>query len=112
MRHVMTSAQIQKVRGNLAALQAMLNQPAAGRGDEAALLEFRRLCWAALLLVDDAECQQQIDLLVQYAKELFRGGEAAEGTKCKLEATIVACSARLDAVESGYGKRWRDLRAA
>ena len=112
MRHVMTSSHIQKVRGNLAALQAMLNQRAAGHRDEASLLEFRRLCWAALLLVNDRECQQHIDLLVQYAKELFRGGEAADGVKGKLEATIVACSARLDAIEGGYGKRWRDLRAA
>ena len=112
MRHVMTSSHIQKVRRNLAALQAMLTQRPAGRSDEASLLEFRRLCWAALLVVDDPECQQQIDLLVQYSKELFGGSESAEDMKCKLEATIVACSARLDAVESGYGKRWRDLRAA
>ena len=112
MRHVMTSSQLQKVRANLAALQAMLNQRPAGRSDEAALLEFRRLCWGALLVVADPECQQQIDLLVQYAKELFSGSEAADAMKCKLEATIAACSARLDAVERGYGKRWRDLRAA
>jgi len=112
MRHVMTSSQLQKVRANLAALQALLDQRPARRSDEAPLLEFRRLCWGALLVVDDAECQQQIDLLVQYAKELFGGSGAAEGIKGKLEATIVACNARLDAVESGYGKRWRDLRAA
>ena len=111
MRHVMTSNQIQKARSYLAALQATVNKRFAGRADEDALLEFRRLCWGALLLVDDPECQQHIDSLVQYSKELFRG-EAAESMKTRLEAAIAACSTRLDAIEGGYGKRWRDLRAA
>jgi hypothetical protein len=108
----MTNSEIQKVRSHLASLEAMLDERFAGASDEEALLEFRRLCWAALLLVDDAECQEQIDLLVQYAKELFRGGEAADGVKPRLNAALAACAARLDAVEGGYGKRWRDLRAA
>ena len=111
MRHVMTSNQLQKVRSYLAALRSTLSKRFAGRADEEALLEFRRLCWGALLLVDDPECQQHIDSLVQDAKVLFRG-EAPESMKRRLEATIGACSTRLDAVEAGYGKRWRDLRAA
>jgi hypothetical protein len=108
----MTSTDVQKVRSHLASLEAMLEKRFAGTGDEELLLEFRRLCWSALLLVDDAECQEQIDLLVQHAKELFRGGEAADDVKGKLDAALAACVARLDAVEGGYGKRWRDLRAA
>jgi hypothetical protein len=109
----MTNSEIQAVRSHLASLEAMVQKRLAGSADDDALLEFRRLCWAALLLVDDAECQEQIDLLVQYAKELFRGGEPAEGLKRKLGAAIAACAARLEAVETGgYGKRWRDLRAA
>jgi hypothetical protein len=111
-KHAMTNADVQRVRSHLATLELMLQKRFAGAGDEESLLEFRRLCWAALLLVDDAECQAQIDLLVQHAKELFRGGDAADGVKSRLDAALAACSARLDMVEGGYGKRWRDLRAA
>jgi hypothetical protein len=111
-KHAMTNADVQRVRSHLATLEVMLHKRFAGAGDEESLLEFRRLCWAALLLVDDAECQAQIDLLVQHAKDLFRGGDAADGAKRKLNAALAACSARLDMVEGGYGKRWRDLRAA
>jgi hypothetical protein len=106
----MTHSDVQRVRSHLASLEAMLGRRFAAN-DEDALLEFRRECWAALLLVDDAECQEQIDLLVQYSKELFLG-EAADGMKSKLQTTIAACQARLESVEGGYGKRWRDLRAA
>jgi hypothetical protein len=105
----MTNADVQTVRSHLATLEVMLQKRFAG---EESLLEFRRLCWAALLLVDDAGCHAQIDLLVQHAKDLFRGGDAADGVKSKLSAALAACSARLDMVEGGYGKRWRDLRAA
>lgn len=108
----MTNTEIQTVRIHLASLEAMLEKRFDGSANEESLLEFRRLCWAALLLVDDAECQEQIDRLVQYAKDLFRGGDAAESLKGKLHAALAACRARLDAVEGGYGKRWRDLRAA
>jgi len=111
-KHAMTNADVQRVRSHLATLALMLQKRFAGAGDEESLLEFRRLCWAALLLVDDAECQAQIDLLVQHAKDLFRGADAADGVKSKLDAALAACSARLDMVEGGYGKRWRDLRAA
>jgi len=29
-----------------------------------------------------------------------------------MNAVLAACHVRLEAVEGGYGKRWRDLRAA
>ena len=104
----MTNSEVQKVRSHLASLQAMLDQRING-ADEEALLEFRRVCWAALLLVADVDFQDQIDLLVRYAKEFFRGGEHM---KDRMNAVLAACHARLEAVEGGYGKRWRDLRAA
>src|SRR4026209_2526297 len=103
----MTSSDVQKVRSHLASLEAMLARRFHSADDEA-LLEFRRVCWAALLMVEDVDFQDQIDLLVRYAKE-FSGGEDMNE---KMNAALAACSARLDAVEGGYGKRWRDLRAA
>jgi len=103
----MTNSEIQTVRSHLGSLQTMLVRRFDAADDES-LLEFRRACWAALLLVADVDFQDQIDLLVRYAKE-FRGGE---DMKDKMNAALAACSARLDAVEGGYGKRWRDLRAA
>ena len=108
----MNNTDVQKVRSHLATLEAMLEKRFGDHADEEALLEFRRVCWAALLLVHDADFQEQIDLLVQHAKELFRGGPAADDVKTKLGAALVACNARLHMVERGYGKRWRDLRAA
>jgi hypothetical protein len=108
----MTNADVQKVRNHLATLEAMLEKRFGDSADEEALLEFRRVCWAALLLVHDADFQERIDVLVQHAKELFRGGDAANGVKTKLGVAIAECSARLLMVERGYGKRWRDLRAA
>jgi hypothetical protein len=108
----MTNADVQKVRSHLATLEGMLKRRFDQTADEEALLEFRRVCWAALLLVRDANFHEQIDLLVQHAKELFRGGDAANDANTKLGAALAACSARLHMMEGGYGKRWRDLRAA
>lgn len=108
----MTNTDVQKVRSHLATLEALLEKRFGDSADEEALLEFRRVCWAALLLVHDVDFQEQIDLLVQHAKELFRGGDPADGVKGKLRAALAACAARLHMVERGYGKRWRDLRAA
>jgi hypothetical protein len=108
----MTNTDVQKVRSHLATLEAMLEKRFGDAADEEALLEFRRVCWAALLLVHDVDFQEQIDLLVQHAKELFRGGDAASNLKTKLGAALAACNSRLHMVERGYGKRWRDLRAA
>ena len=103
---------VQKARSHLATLEAMVEKRFTDCADDEALLEFRRVCWAALLLVRDAQFQAQIDLLVQHAKELFRDGEAGNDVKDKLGAALAACSARLHMFERGYGKRWRDLRAA
>ena len=108
----MTNAHVQKVRSHLATLEGMLERRLGEAADEEALLEFRRVCWAALLLVHDVDFHEQIDLLVQHAKELFRGGDGASDAKTKLGAVLVACNTRLHMVERGYGKRWRDLRAA
>jgi hypothetical protein len=108
----MTNADVQKVRTHLATLGAMLQKRFGHSADEEALLELRRVCWAALLLVHDTDFHDHIDVLGQHPKELCRGGPAATGAKAKLGAALAACNARLDMVEGGYGKRWRDLRAA
>jgi hypothetical protein len=114
MSHAMKHADLQKIRSHLSAVEAMLARSHGGRADDESLLEFRRLCWAALLLSDDAECHEQIDLLVQYAKDLYSEGEreGVDALKGKIRATLGSFRARLNALEGGYGKRWRDLRAA
>lgn len=114
MTHAMTHADLQKIRSHLSAVEAMLAKAPGGRADEESLLEFRRLCWAALLLTDDAECHEQIDLLVQTAKELYSGreNERADSLKEKIQAALGGFRARLSSLEGSYGKRWRDLRAA
>ena len=112
--HLMTQAGLQKIRSHLAAVEALLAHAHDGRADEEALLEFRRLCWAALLLTEDAECHRQIDLLVQHAKELYSGHELepVDSPREKIRGALDAFRLRLSSLESGYGKRWRDLRAA
>ena len=114
MYPVMTQADVERIQGALAGMQAVLARCYGGRADDEALLEFRRMCWAALLLVDDGECQEYIDLLVQYAKELYSGGEPArvEALRSRIKTALDAFRARVHALEGGYGKRWRDLRAA
>ena len=67
----MTHADLQRVRTLLAGMEAVLERSHGGAADDDALLEFRRHCWAALLLTDDPECHEQIDQLVQYAKDLY-----------------------------------------
>jgi hypothetical protein len=110
----MTQVAVHKIRSYLTAVEALLARSQGGREDDESLLEFRRLCWAALLLADDAECHEQIDLLVQYAKELYSGREhdRADALRGNIRATLAGFRARLNSIESGYGKRWRDLRAA
>jgi len=111
---VMTHADLERILSALVGMQAVLARAYGGRPDDEALLEFRRMCWAALLLVDDGECQEYIDLLVQYAKELYAGGEPArvEALRSRIKTALDAFRARVSALEGGYGKRWRDLRAA
>jgi hypothetical protein len=100
----MTRSNLQKVRSYLATLEAILAKSQAGWATDESLLEFRRLCWAALLVADDSECQEQIDLLVQYSKDLLLHD--------RIRTVLRTFSARLTSIERGYGKRWRDLRAA
>lgn len=110
----MTNADLEKIDRALGGMQAVLARAYGGRADDDALLEFRRMCWATLLLVDDGECQELIDLLVQDAKELYSAEEPerTDALREKIGKTLDAFRARLNGLEGGYGKRWRDLRAA
>jgi hypothetical protein len=108
----MTHADLQKVRSYLATLEAILAKSQAGWATEESLLEFRRLCWAALLVADDSECQDQIDLLIQYSRELFSERERIDMLRDRIRTALRTFGARLAGIERGYGKRWRDLRAA
>jgi len=111
---VITQGHLEKIRGALAGMEAVLGRSHGGCDDDDALLEFRRMCWAALLLMDDSEAQELIDLLVQYAKDLYSEGESRDVDRLRgqMRSALVALRARLHAIEGGYGKRWRDLRAA
>lgn len=108
----MTHTDLQKVRSYLATLEIILAKSQAGWATDESLLEFRRLCWAALLVADDSECQEQIGLLVQYSKELFSERGRLDILRDRIRMVLRAFSARLTGIERGYGKRWRDLRAA
>jgi hypothetical protein len=110
----MTHADLQKVRSHLAGIEALLAKSHGGAADDESLLEFRRLCWAALLLADDGACHQQVDLLVQYAKDLYseRDHDRVDVLRGRIRTVLSAFRARLNGLERGYGKRWRDLRAA
>ena len=113
-RPVITQTDLQKMRSALAGMEAVLASAHGGCEDDESLLEFRRMCWAALLLVDDGECQEQIDILVQSAKELYSQCEQprVEVLRGDIRTALNAIRARLHGLEGGYGKRWRDLRAA
>ena len=114
MPPVITQADLDKLRSALAGIEAVLASAQGGRDDDESLLEFRRMCWAALLLVDDSECQEQIDILVRSAKELYSQCELerVEALRGNIRTALGAIRARLPGLEGGYGKRWRDLRAA
>lgn len=114
MRAFMKHAQLDKIHHCLAAIEALFAKTRGGVVDDESLLEFRRLCWAALLLTDDVECHRQIDLLVQYAKDLYSEQEAedVDALRGKIRTALSAFRARLHGLQHGYGKRWRDLRAA
>jgi hypothetical protein len=110
----MTNADLNKIINHLAAIGAVLASSHGGRADDESLLEFRRACWSALLLADDGECQALIDLLVQRAKELYSDCERprVEILRGEVARLLDAFRARLAGLGGGYGKRWRDLRAA
>jgi len=108
----MTHANLQKARSYLATLEAILAKAQAGWASDESLLEFRRVCWGALLVANDSECQEQIALLVQYSKDLFSQRGCVDILRDRIRTVLRTFSARLSGIERGYGKRWRDLRAA
>ena len=110
----MTTSDLPKLASALDGIEAVLARAPGGCVDDEALLEFRRFCWSALLLLDDAECQEQIDVLVRSAKALYSECEAArvEVLRENIKTALGALRARATGGERGYGKRWRDLRAA
>jgi hypothetical protein len=108
----MTHTDLRKIRSYLATLEAILAKAQAGWATDESLLEFRRVCWAALLVADDSECQEQIDLLIQYSKDLFTERDRVVILRDRIRMVLNSFSARLTGIERGYGKRWRDLRAA
>jgi hypothetical protein len=118
----MTQAETDRILGYLAGLEAVVTKSHGGWADEDSLLEFRRLCWAAILAVDDGECQEQLDLLVQYAKDLYSDDAhrrwdigpvfGVDILRRKIRTLLGSFRVRLQGIERGYGKRWRDLRAA
>ena len=105
---------LEKLAAAFAGMEQVLARAQGGSKDYEALLEFRRYCWSALLLVDDLECQDQIDRLVRYAKELYSDCERArvDSLRADIATALGAVRERLQSLERGYGKRWRDLRAA
>jgi hypothetical protein len=110
----MTTNALHKLHGALAGMDEVLARAHGGKPDVEALLEFRRFCWTALLAVDDGECQQHIDLLVQISKELYseREPDRVAVLRGDMGTALAALRARVQGLERGYGKRWRDLRAA
>ena len=110
----MTTSDLQKLTSALDGIEAVLARAQGGRTDDEALLEFRRFCWSALLLADETECQEQIDLLVRCAKELYSDcePERVDILRANVRIALGMLRARVTGVERGYGKRWRDLRAA
>ena len=94
-------------------MEQVLARAPGGSKDYDALLEFRRCCWSALLLLDDVECQNHIDALVRYAKELYSEceRERVDILRARIATALATVRARVQSVER-YGKRWRDLRAA
>ena len=118
----MTPADLQKLRSHLDSIEALLAKSHGGWADEPSLLEFRRLCWAAVLIAKDPEYQEQIDLLLQYAKNLYSDRDhhrwdvgpvfGVDVLRRKIRMVLGAARARLSGIDRGYGKRWRDLRAA
>ena len=110
----MSHASLQRIENALDRMEKVLERAHGGRVDDEALLDFRRQCWELLLVVDDAECQAQLDLLVQHAKDLYsdREAERAEVLRGKIHALVAEFRIRVRESGRAYGKRWRDLRAA
>lgn len=119
---LMTPADSQKLRTHLDGLEALIRSSNGGWADEQSLLEFRRLCWACVLIAPDPAFQEQVDQLVQYAKGLYSDQDhhrwdvgpvfGVDVLRRKIRKVLTSARARLDRADPGYGKRWRDLRAA
>jgi hypothetical protein len=113
----MTHAHIQRVRLFLVLLERVLGRSHGGWADYDSLGEFRRLCWGALVLADDVECQAQIDLLVQYGNDLFsdhdhQKWEAApligvDALRFRIRGALASLRARLDAMARSTTKNPR-----
>jgi hypothetical protein len=122
MSALMTPADSQKLRSHLDGIEALLRKSSGGWADEQSLLEFRRLCWASVLIAQDPAFQEQIDQLVQYGKALYSDTDhqrwdigpviGADLLRRKIRNTLTSARQRLERSDPGYGKRWRDLRAA
>ena len=97
----MTHADFRNVRSHLAGIEALLAKSPGGSADDESLLEFRRLCWASLLLAHDGECHEQIELLVQYAKDLYseRDQDSVDVLRDKILGALSAFRARLNGLE-------------
>jgi hypothetical protein len=118
----MTPADSQKLRTHLDGLEALIRSSNGGWADEQSLLEFRRLCWACVLIAPDPAFQEQVDQLVQYAKGLYSDRDhhrwdvgpvfGVDVLRRKIRNVLTSARARLERADPGYGKRWRDLRAA
>jgi hypothetical protein len=119
---LMTPADLQNLRSHLDGLEALIRKSHGGWNDEQSLLEFRRLCWASVLIAQDPAFQEQIDQLVQYAKGLYSDRDhhrwdvgplfGVDVLRRKIRMLLTAARARIERTDPGYGKRWRDLRAA
>ena len=100
----MTPQKLRIVQGYLAELEAVLARSHGGWADEDSLLEFRRVCAAIALVVEDSGYRERIDLLLQYAKELYSDRAhhrwdigplfGADILRRKLRMTLSACRAR------------------
>ena len=91
----MKTPHIQRVQLMLFLLERLLSKSAGGRADYDALGEFRRLCWAILILADDAECKRQVDSLVQYGNELYSDQGGAEALRLKIRQSVACLRTRL-----------------
>jgi hypothetical protein len=105
----MTHAHIQRVRLFLVLLERVLGRSHGGWADYDSLSEFRRLCWGALALADDLECQAELELLVRYGNDLFSNHDhqkwdaapliGVDALRLRIRGGLASVRARLDAME-------------
>jgi hypothetical protein len=110
-RQPMTRLELRNILGCLDGLEGVLAKSHGGWADEESLLEFRRLCWSALLVAGDTGCHAQIELLTRYARDLYSDDAhhrwdigpvfGADILRRKIRMTLSACRARANGVERG-----------